>query len=75
MYWLFRDGLVTFALSTSAGKEVGAKSATHDLIKLLDNKLVPIDFLDLALSLANSSSTTKSRGVSLHSHRVLDYCR
>jgi hypothetical protein len=55
--------LAVFALSTSTGKEIRAKGAAHDLIELLDSKLVSVHLLDLALSLADSSGTAQSRGV------------
>jgi hypothetical protein len=63
---------LTFTLGASTRKEIGAQSAAHDLVKLLDSELVSIDLLDLALSLTNSSSTAKTRGVSLDANSVLD---
>jgi hypothetical protein len=65
--------IITFTLSASAREEIRAKSAAHDLVKLLDDKLMSIDLLDFSLSLADSSCTTEPRGVSLHTNRVLDY--
>jgi hypothetical protein len=51
---------LTFTLSTCSRKEIRAKSASHDLVELLNTKLVSVDFLDLAFSLADGSGTTKS---------------
>lgn len=62
----------TFTLGASSGEEVRAQGATHDLVELLNCKLVSVNLLDFALSFSNSAGTTQARWISFDTDRVLD---